>query len=214
MTSNCLVWHPIIRSKIKSALHNTFEAAKSRENNTTTQTTSPDQQRQNNQHMWAVAFERSTTNSSHQNKFYAWIDFKQVGGSASSLLYSTSDKHNTLELKINSRFAHNLSFYLPFSLLLLYRKSSIVASTTNLVGFEWMIDRLRKQEQIGKATCQFTFHSTTTCKERNNPSSKLKPTTLTFCSCKSFACLPDSFLPWLTVPSCPRPTVKQSKFQV
>ena len=30
MTSNCLVWHHIIRSNIKSALHNTFQAAKSR----------------------------------------------------------------------------------------------------------------------------------------------------------------------------------------
>ena len=50
-----------------------------------------------------------------------------------------------------------------------------------------MINRLRKQEQIGKATFQFTSHSTTTCKQRNNPNSKLKPTTLTFCSCKSFA---------------------------
>ena len=53
-----------------------------------------------------------------------------------------------------------------------------------------MIDRLRKQEQIGKPTFQFTFHSTTTCKQRNNTSSKLKPTTLTFCRCKSFACPP------------------------
>ena len=42
-----------------------------------------------------------------------------------------------------------------------------------------MIDHLRKQEQIGKATFQFTFHSTITCKQCNNTSSKLKPTTLT-----------------------------------
>ena len=112
-------------------------------------------------------------------------------------------KHNTLKLQINSRFAHNFSFYLPFPLLLLYRKSSIIASTRNLAAFEWMINCLRKQEQIGKAMFQFTFHSTTTCKQRNNTSFKLKPTTLTFCSCKSFACPPDSFLPcsrWPIVP--------------
>ena len=206
MKSNCLVWHHIIGSKIKSALHNTFQAAKSREN-ATTQTTSPDQQRQNNQHTWAVAFERSTTNSSRQNKFNAWIDLEQVAGSASCLLYSMSGKHNALKLQNNSRFAHNFSFYLPFPLLLLYRKSLIVASTTYLAGFEWMIDRLRKQEQIGKATFQFTFHCTTTCKQRNNTSSKLKPTTLTFCRCKSFACPPAGLVSYLfTVPSRPRPT--------
>ena len=66
-----------------------------------------------------------------------------------------------------------------------------------------MIDRLRKQEQIGKATFQFAFHSTTTCKQRNNMSFKLKPTTPTFCSCKSFACLPDSFLPCSRCPVVP-----------
>ena len=164
--------------------------------------------------MWAVAFERSTTNSSCQNKFYAWIDFKQVSGLASCLLYSTSDKHNTLKLQINSQFAHNFSFYLPFPLLLLYRKSSIVALTTNFAGFQWMIDRLQKQEQIGKATLQFTFHSTTTCKQCNNMSSKLKPTTLTFCSCKSFACPPDSFSCLFMMPSCPRPTVNQSRASI
>ena len=92
MTSDCVVWHHIFRSKIKSALHNTFQAARSRENNATTQTTSTDQQHQNNQHTRAVAFERSTTNSSCQNKFYAQIDFKQVTNSASYLLKSTSNK--------------------------------------------------------------------------------------------------------------------------
>ena len=133
MTSNCLLWNHIIGSKIKSAMHNTFQAAKSRENNATTQTTSPDQRRQNNQHTWAVTFERSTTNLSRQNKFNAWIDFKQVRDSASCLRYSTSGKDNALKLQINSRFAHNFSFYLLFPLLLLYRKSSIVASTS-----EWL----------------------------------------------------------------------------
>ena len=78
-----------------------------------------------------------------------------------------------------------------------------------------MIDRLRKQEQIGKATFQFTFHSTTTCKQRNNTSCKLKPTTLTFCSCKSFACPPAGLVSSLfTVPSRPRPTVKQSRASI
>ena len=114
MTSNCLLWHHIIRRNIKSALDNTFQAAKSRENNATTQTTWPDQQRQRNQHTWAAAFEQSTTNSSRQNKFYAWIDFKQVGGSASCLLYPTSDKHNTLKLQINSRFPTTSPFTCPF----------------------------------------------------------------------------------------------------
>ena len=66
-----------------------------------------------------------------------------------------------------------------------------------------MIDRLRKQEQIGKATFQFTFHSTTTWKQRNKTSSKLKPTTLTFCRWKSLACLPDSFLPCSRCPVVP-----------
>ena len=92
MTSNCVVWHHIFRSKIKSALHNTFQAARSRENNATTQTTLTDQQHQNNQHTRAVAFERSTTNSSCQNKFYAQIDLEQVTNSASYLLKSTSNK--------------------------------------------------------------------------------------------------------------------------
>ena len=81
-------------------------------------------------------------------------------------------KHNTLKLQINSRFAHNFSFYLPFPSLLFYFKSLIVASTKNLAGFEWMINRLRKQEQIGKATFQFT----TTCNHRKNTSSKAKNT--------------------------------------
>ena len=72
LTSNCLVWQHVIRSKIKSALYDTFLAAKSRENNATTQTTLPDQQRLNNQHTRAVAFDGQPwigavkTNSMHE----------------------------------------------------------------------------------------------------------------------------------------------------
>ena len=49
----------------------------------------------------------------------------------------------------------------------------------------------------------YPSHSTTTCKQRNNTSFKLKPTTLTFCSCKCFACAPDSFLPCSRCPVVP-----------
>ena len=72
-----------------------------------------------------------------------------------------------------------------------------------------MIKRLRKQKQIGKATFHFTFQFTR--------SSKAKPRTLTFCSCKSFACPPDSFLPCSRCPvvQCPaRPTEKQSRASI
>ena len=98
---------------------------------------------------------------------------------ARQVAYFTQRATNTMLSSYKS--THGLPTTCPFTcpLLLLYRKSSIVASTTNLAGFKLMINRLRKQEQIRKATFQFTFHSTTTCKQRNNTSSKLKPTTLT-----------------------------------
>ena len=72
-----------------------------------------------------------------------------------------------------------------------------------------MINCLRKQKQIGKATFHFTFQFTR--------SSKAKPRTLTFCGCKSFACPPDLFLPCSRCPAvqCPaRPTEKQSRVSI
>ena len=67
-----------------------------------------------------------------------------------------------------------------------------------------MINRLRKQKQIGKATFHFTFQFTR--------SAKAKPRTLTFCSSKSFTCPPDSFLPCSRCPA--RPTEKQSRASI
>ena len=72
-----------------------------------------------------------------------------------------------------------------------------------------MIKRLWKQKQIGKATFHFSFLF--------SRSSKAKPRTVTFCSCKSFACPPESFLPCSRCPVVQhpaRPSEKQSRASI
>ena len=113
--------------------------------------------------------------------------------------------NNSLKLKITHGLATTFPFTCPFLCSFPIASHWSLLWVQTLGGFEWMINRLCKQKQNGKATFHFIFQFTT--------SSKAKPRTLTFCSCKSFAC-PAGFIPSLfTVPSRPAPSARPGRLR-
>ena len=159
-----------------------------------------------------MAFQQRTANSSLQNNSIK--DSTRLARSANSLVQSTYNEHNNLEVQINSRFGQNLSTLtclVPLCSQLSYRKSSIVYLEVKLGGHrvndkrpaetsrnQWQNSRFSSQQQNGRT------------------SAKPKPRTLTFCTWKSCACptcsLPVDCAQVVQLPALP--TEKQSKASI
>ena len=120
---------------MNSALQNSFQAAKSQENNANSQRTAADQQRHNGttaqRHNGKANNTRESlhfngTNSSRQNNYIH--DLTRTRSSAARNKHNTNGTTNTtfVTVQINSRFCYNFSRYSPHPLLFPHCKSSIV----------------------------------------------------------------------------------------